>query len=320
MADPAQSSTDGAAQYSLDHSKLIDDSALDVLLQEWGQTLRQPAALPADDLLAHYGVFGAPETGHLLLYFTRRLGQPPSVFFRALQLFERFMETHMAEMHQYIVTKVERDSRQKEWKNLLERIRSQAILRMLSCIQISSKLALHYKILTTKRVKSLLREVKHCYSLESVVNSEVRILKTLKYKVSGPTALEALETLLAMSARQQPALLEPLCPALPSAAVRLLRTCCARRDQLLLTVYRRATGRAQLGVGPARRQFAAVLADAPLLAAGALAAAAFLVRRASSEPVLVLLAELTLIPAEDLRQLTEVVLVDLLPASALRQR
>ncbi|KAF0295905.1 Cyclin N-terminal domain-containing protein 1 [Amphibalanus amphitrite] len=182
MADPAQSSADGATQYSLDHSKLIDDSALDVLLLEWGQTLRQPAALPADDLLAHYGVFGAPETGHLLLYFTRRLGQPPSVFFRALQLFERFMETHMAEMHQYIVTKVERDSRQKEWKNLLERIRSQAILRMLSCIQISSKLALHYKILTTKRVKSLLREVKHCYSLESVVNSEVRILKTLKYK------------------------------------------------------------------------------------------------------------------------------------------
>ena len=60
-----------------------------MLLLEWGHGLRQAAPLPAAARLAHYGVFGAPATGHLLLYFCRRLGQPTPVFFRALQLFER---------------------------------------------------------------------------------------------------------------------------------------------------------------------------------------------------------------------------------------
>ena len=316
MANPADSTGAESEQYTLDHSRLISSSALETLLVEWGQSLRQAAPLPTDARLSHYGVFGVPATGHLLLHLCRRLGQPTPVFFRALQLFERFMETHMVEMYQHITTKVERANREKEWKSLLERIRSQAILRMLSCIQISSKLALHYKIITTKRVKSLLRDVKHCYSLESVVNSEVRILKTLGFQVSSPTCLDVLETLLSASTWRRPELLEPLGPALLPAAVRLLRTCCVRRHQLFLALYKCTTGEAQLSEG-ARRQFAAVLGDAPLLAGAVLSAAAFLVRRPSSEPLLALLAELTLIPADDLGQLTEIILRDLLPAAAL---
>ncbi|XP_037076490.1 cyclin N-terminal domain-containing protein 1-like [Pollicipes pollicipes] len=209
----------GGDEYTLDHTKLISAPALDALLLEWGQSLHQAGAAPPDAELAHFGVFGAPATGHLLLLFCRRLSQPSPVFFRALQLFERFMQAHMMEMSQYITTKVERANRDKEWKSLLERIHSQAILRMLSCVQISSKLSLHYKIVTTKRVKGLLREAKHCYSLESVVNSEVRVLKTLKFQVSSPTCLDTLETLLAVVTRRRPDLLEPLSPALPSAAI-----------------------------------------------------------------------------------------------------
>ena len=85
---------------------------------------------------------------------------------------------------------------------------------------------------------------------------------------------------------------------------------------MLLTLYRRTTRLPHLS-GAARPQFAAVLADAPLLAGATLTAAAFLVSRAGSEPLLTLLAELTLTPAGDLRQLTEILLQDLLPAAAL---
>ena len=60
-----------------------------MLLSEWSQSLRQAAPLPTDERLSHFGVFGAPAAGHLLLYFCRRLAQPLPVFFRALQLFER---------------------------------------------------------------------------------------------------------------------------------------------------------------------------------------------------------------------------------------
>lgn len=45
-------------------------------------------------------------------------------------------------------------------------------------------------------IRDFLRKLGHCYSHESVVNSELRVLKTLDYKINIDSPLLYIETLL----------------------------------------------------------------------------------------------------------------------------
>lgn len=83
-----------------------------------------------------------------------------------------------------------------KWEDVERRLKHQVILRAVSCIQLASKLGSHYHLVTLNRAKSFLTSCGFRYAPTSIVQSEIRVLKTLQYQVHQPTPLEYIEVLL----------------------------------------------------------------------------------------------------------------------------
>ncbi|XP_014665746.1 PREDICTED: cyclin N-terminal domain-containing protein 1-like [Priapulus caudatus] len=109
----------------------------------------------------------------------------------------RFMYEHVKQLYSNVKV---RDSscKRKDWEEILDKLRHQVPLRALSCLQLASKMSSHYNILTPRKIRTLLKDVGHDYSLAGILNSELRVLKTLDYRICCNTPLLHVDTLLAM--------------------------------------------------------------------------------------------------------------------------
>lgn len=83
-----------------------------------------------------------------------------------------------------------------QWNDVEKRLKHQIILRAVSCVQLASKLSSHYHLVTLNRARSFLTSCGFRYAATSIVQSEIRVLKTLEYRVHYPTPLEYVEVLL----------------------------------------------------------------------------------------------------------------------------
>ena len=88
------------------------------------------------------------------------------------------------------------------WKDVEERLKHQITLRAVSCVQLASKLSSHYNLVTLNRARLFLSKCGFRYAPSSIVQSEIRILKTIKYRVHSPTPLEFVEALLGFLSKQ----------------------------------------------------------------------------------------------------------------------
>lgn len=280
------------------HRFLLSSNTYDSLARDCGTCLRWYNDRLSAETGDHYGVFASSQLGRLALHLCQQMGQDESVFYRTIDLFERFMEVQMVDVYQHIVVNEEASQRADKWRHLLERIGRQVLLRLLSCCQIASKLSVHFKIITTNEIKNMLLVFRHRYSVDSIVNSEIRVLKMLQFNVYGPTCLDYVESsvgrltigaLAGVSPRLSPAGVvvggvpgrwrasgETAAFHLLSAASVLLRHVYVHRAAVYSRLFRRtaAPGMPQFCV---RRQlFSRVCADREVLTAAVLAAAATL--------------------------------------------
>ena len=58
----------------------------------------------------------------------------------------RFMLQHIQELHEHVLKTAGIKTRTKEWTEIKKRVSNQIVLRVISCIQIASKLTSHYKV------------------------------------------------------------------------------------------------------------------------------------------------------------------------------
>lgn len=145
------------------------------------------------------------------------------------------MERHIRELYDTVRSSSSKD-RQNDWLNVEQRLQEQIPLRAVSCIQVASKLATHYKVnspsncfkaflkliyiqilfsifnqtcyasliflflqtqaLNPTKSKRLLASLGYHYTIAGVIKSEVRLLKTLEFCVAVSTPLTFIETLL----------------------------------------------------------------------------------------------------------------------------
>ncbi|ESO95754.1 hypothetical protein LOTGIDRAFT_160299 [Lottia gigantea] len=68
-----------------------------------------------------------------------------NVKYHAAELFERFMLKHVQDLYEHLRT-TEPKNKLLKWEEILARIQNQALLRLVSCCQISSKMVSHYKL------------------------------------------------------------------------------------------------------------------------------------------------------------------------------
>lgn len=141
------------------------------------------------------GVYRTGEPVAYFMYMSSYFKLPPDIQYRAIELFHRFMSRHVCELYDHV--QLSKSSPQPiNWDTVEERLTHQVTLRALSCLQLASKLSLHYKIISLTKARNFLANCGFRYASSSLVQSEIRVLKTLDYHVHGPTPLDFIEVLL----------------------------------------------------------------------------------------------------------------------------
>ena len=122
-------------------------------------------------------------------------GLLPEAQYRALDLFCRFLPLHVKELHQYVASSC-CSEQNISWEQVEKRLQHQVTLRAVSCVQVASKLCSHYKMVGIHKVSSALASFGYRYAPTSLVQSEIRLLRTLEYNVNNTTPLVFIEPLL----------------------------------------------------------------------------------------------------------------------------
>ena len=141
---------------------------------------------------------GAFKSGDPVLFvfeLCKRFDLSSEVQYRAAELFQRFMQRHIVELREHVCG-TQGTSSPISWSEVETRLKHQVPLRAVSCVQLASKLSSHYSIVSIGKAKRFLTASGYRYATASIVQSEVRVLKTLSFQVHLPTPVEYLEGLL----------------------------------------------------------------------------------------------------------------------------
>ncbi|KAK6737416.1 hypothetical protein RB195_019863 [Necator americanus] len=113
-----------------------------------------------------------------------RLRLPPDIRYLAALIFSRFMRIHTLQVLNFLdEMKMSEKRRSREWERVEANLSRQTTLRMLSSIQIASKALSYHDSLSSKQVCSCLRSLGFAYTQRAALKSELRILKTLEYRL-----------------------------------------------------------------------------------------------------------------------------------------
>ena len=173
-------------------------------------------------------------------------------------------------------------------------------MRAVSCVQLASKLGSHYSIVSVGKAKNFLTACGYRYATSSIVQSEVRVLKTLEFKVHSSTPVEFLEAILETLGHNEP---HTLVKQIHWVALKVLDVFFLARKQIFEKLER-VFGR---GVN-----MAAVEVDLMLLACAVIAAAAFVLDQSNSDTVIQHISGITCIMAQDILNFASVLLEEIM--------
>ncbi|CAI4227112.1 unnamed protein product [Auanema sp. JU1783] len=113
-----------------------------------------------------------------------RLRLPHDVRFVAALLFDKFMCLQTKSLWEFIAcSDMPVRKKEVEWEKIETNLSRQIPLRIASCIQIASKSGNYHTSLSLRQVASSLRSLGHAYTKGAVLNSEIRILKTIGFAI-----------------------------------------------------------------------------------------------------------------------------------------
>ena len=159
---------------------------------------------------------------------------------------------------------MERSRPDKDWSPIIAKIQSQMLLRALSCIQIATKLhpvsdtidtnnnnnhktnnrnvreSIRTHVLGCADIQDELARLGYHFSAQSVMNSELRVLKYLDYRVSVATPFDFVELLLEILGRNVPDLNPTIFYLI---GMKVLECFYCQRDKIYERLYESITGR-----------------------------------------------------------------------------
>ncbi|XP_006878099.1 PREDICTED: cyclin N-terminal domain-containing protein 1 [Chrysochloris asiatica] len=121
-----------------------------------------------------------------------------SVSYQAVEILERFMIKQAENIYRQATLQL-RESEKAEpqnWRALKEQLFNKFILRLVSCVQLASKLSFHYKIISNITVLNFLQALGYQHTKEELLESELDVLKSLNFQINLPTPLTYVEMLL----------------------------------------------------------------------------------------------------------------------------
>lgn len=215
----------------------------------------------------------------------------------ALELFSRFMSRHIVELMQHV-----RDTKNTdnpiEWSHVEERIKHQITLRAVTCVQLASKVSSHYAIISLGSAKRFLTAHGYRYATNSIIQSEIRVLKTLNYKVHPPIPLTYVEALLEVLGHNSPCI---KVKQLHGICLGILELHYIQRDSIYTKLKQIS------GITCGQKSRATIIEKDNMLTGSAIiGAAAFILNTSTSDFVIEQLSRITEIVSEDISDFSAV--------------
>ncbi|XP_019522656.1 PREDICTED: cyclin N-terminal domain-containing protein 1 [Hipposideros armiger] len=119
-----------------------------------------------------------------------------SVSYQAVEILERFMVKQADNICRQATIQLRDKTEPQNWRALKEQLFNKFILRLMSCVQLASKLSFHYKIISNITVLNFLQALGYLHTKEELLESELDVLKSLNFQINLPTPLAYVEMLL----------------------------------------------------------------------------------------------------------------------------
>nr|XP_020651681.1 cyclin N-terminal domain-containing protein 1 [Pogona vitticeps]XP_020651682.1 cyclin N-terminal domain-containing protein 1 [Pogona vitticeps]XP_020651683.1 cyclin N-terminal domain-containing protein 1 [Pogona vitticeps] len=186
MDGPAQR----AARYQI--SEVIFGAVAPEVIEDAFLNMARDNESRLNELCRETGCFKETKIPEFVFLLSEKWNLTEAARYEAIELFERFMLT--------LTEEVSNCSRAKEEGSNLDSVKQQIeetyILRLVSCIQLASKLSFHYSIVNNSMVLKFLKSLGFSYTKEELLESELAILKALHFQINVPTPSGYVEMLL----------------------------------------------------------------------------------------------------------------------------
>ncbi|XP_038634467.1 cyclin N-terminal domain-containing protein 1 isoform X2 [Scyliorhinus canicula] len=205
----------------------------------------------------------------------------------------------------------EKNTEKHGWGLLQVRIQDHFVLRIMSCVQIASKVSFHYQIVDITMALKFLQSLGYSYKREDFLDSELLVLETLSFQVNVPSPFTHTEILLEVMGYNDPSV--PV-EHLHGIALKVLKFVYLMRN----TIYENLLKMAIENSTPSelqRAKFVTVKEDCMLLAVGVIGTSAFILNYTPWFKVVQQLASISGVTEESISEFSQVILRHIFPGA-----
>ncbi|KAM4645185.1 cyclin N-terminal domain-containing protein 1 isoform 2-T2 [Amazona ochrocephala] len=141
------------------------------------------------------GCFREPRIVEFMFLLADQWHLDQAARYQAVELLERFMTKQVEQISKSSRRHCEQGGGS-SWSSLEDQIYNTFVLRLVSCVQLASKLSLHYNRVTSDVALKFLQSLKYSYTKQELLESELAVLKALHFQVNVSTPLAYVELLL----------------------------------------------------------------------------------------------------------------------------
>ncbi|KAL6094575.1 cntd1 [Pungitius sinensis] len=264
-------------------------------------------------LSKYSGEFKNQRLMEFIFLITQELKLDPLAGYHAVELLQRFMVRYLRDLLSTPSPEGADDAEPGSCEDaVFDKLKDKFHLIVFSCVQLASKLLLHSHIINNNTAVGFLHSVGHTVSKQSLLESELMVLKGLEFRLNAPNPLTYVEILLEVLGHNEPSIsverLHPLCRD-------VLQFVSLQRSEvyhsLLVTTIRCASPTPEQ-----REKFVAVTEDYMLLGVSVIAVATFILHVTNWQQVVGELSHITGISTRSISDFTHVALTHIVKTSS----
>ncbi|XP_053197962.1 cyclin N-terminal domain-containing protein 1 [Scomber japonicus] len=266
-----------------------------------------------DSLSQCSGDFKEKRLMEFIFLITKELGLDPLVGYHAIELLQRFMVKHLEDQFTTPTPQGAAADEPQSYEDVVfDKLKAKFPLIVFSCVQLASKLSLHSHMINNNTAVRFLQWIGHSVSKQTVLETELMVLKGLGFSLNTTNPLMYVEILLEVLGHNEPFIpverLYHLCHHVLQF-VSLQRT----------TIYHSLLMTTTQCLSPPREQrekFETVTEDCMLLGVGVIAVATFILCVRKWEQVVRELSHITGISTKSISDFAYVTLMHIAGASS----
>lgn len=167
--------------------EMLEEFLVDVAKENENHLLKLPQ---------HAGSFKKLRLIEFVFLLCEQLGLHHVTRYQAVEILDRFMIQYIDKLYSSTCPGSDKDTEKNDWTLTQITIQEHFVLRIMSCVQIASKISFHYQIVNNDMALKFLQSLGYSYKREDLLDSELLVLKTLNFQVNVPTPFTHTEILL----------------------------------------------------------------------------------------------------------------------------